>query len=338
MTVHVLATGGTIASHLEDGEWRQLSGADLLAELDGASGRSTHDVVVEDIAAGPSSNLGVDEMLAIAARVAAALDRGASGVIVTHGTDTMELTAFVVDLVLGAIADRPPVVFTGSMRAHSHSAPDGPRNLLDAFSLIDHPDATGREVMVCLDGRAHRAVDVAKVHAASLDAFTSHPFDPVARVHDDRVVFLTPRPAEVLPAVQITWPRPAGEPLPEVPLLTCYPGISADDVAAALAGREAAVLTVFGDLNVPRQLWKPIHRAAADGTLVVLASPAFTDTTGTADLDLLGVIGAGGLSAQKARLALVLALAAGADREAAIGVLRGRQRPCPHHPRSSRHD
>lgn len=335
MTVHVLATGGTIASHLDGDEWRQLTGAELLAELELPTSVSTPGITVEDIATGPSSNLAVDDMLAIAGRIADVLDRGATGVVVTHGTDTMELTAFVADLVLGADAARPPVVFTGSMRAHSHSRPDGPRNLLDAFSIVTDAGSSGREVMVCLDGRVHRAVDVAKVHASSLDAFTSHPFDPMATVHDGRVEFTTLRPTAPSPVAP---PRLRDGALPEVPLITCYPGIPAADVAAAIAGRQAAVLEVFGDLNCPRQLWQPIHRAAADGTLVVLASPAFTDTAGNADLDQLGVVGADNLSAQKARLALVLALAGGANRDGALALLRSRRRLLPPHPRSSRHD
>lgn len=330
MTLHVLATGGTIASHLHGDEWLQLTGADLIAEL--TLDHLGDEIVVEDVAAGPSSNLGVTDMLAIAARIADAATAGATGVVVTHGTDTIELSAFVADLVLGVTGTRPPVVFTGSMRAHSHPAPDGPGNLLDALTLAAHPAASGREVMVCLDGAAHAADHVAKVHAASLDAFTSHPFHPIATVRGREVELMARHPDRRAP-LEVGAP---GD-LPDIPLITCYPGIDATEVATALDGRRAAVLEVFGDLNVPRQLWRPVHEAAEAGTLVVLASRAFTDTTGTDDLTRLGAIGAGGLSAQKARLALVVALACG-DHTTAIDALRSHRRPLLPDLRSSRHD
>lgn len=338
MTVHVLATGGTIASHRSGDEWLQLDGATLLGELDRAHLAAigldpAHDLVVTDVASGPSSNLGVDGMAAIARRIAAALEAGATGVLVAHGTDTIELTAFLTELALGIVDGRAPVVFTGSMRAHSHPRPDGPANLLDALTVAAGPTARGREVMVCLDGTLHRAVDIAKQDATSLDAFTSHPIAPLGSVEHGRVAFTTAPP---LPRPGLRLPQPGDE--LDVPLLTCYPGIGAPTVAAALDGRRGAVLEVFGDLNVPRQLWRPIHTATSAGTVVVLTSRSFTDTIRTADLDRLGAIGAGGLSAQKARLALVAALATTGDRETAIELVHRHRRHLAPHERSSRDD
>jgi L-asparaginase len=338
VTVHVLATGGTIASHLAGDAWLEIDGTTLVAELDPARLAElgldpARDVVVTDITSGPSSNLAVDDMVAIAGRIAAALAAGATGVVVTHGTDTVELTAFVTELLVGVADDRAPVVLTGSMRVHSHPQPDGPTNLLDALTVACAPAARGREVLVCLDGTLHRAVDIAKHDATSLDAFTSHPFAPVGAVGHGRVAFdATPPPAR--PALRL----PAAGTSVDVPLVSCYPGIAASTVAAALEGRRGAVLEVFGDLNVPRQLWRPIHEAATAGTAVVLASRAFTDTTRTSDLDRLGAVGAGGLSAQKARLALLAALGTTDDRDAAIDIVHRYRRPLAPHERSSRHD
>lgn len=330
MTIHVLATGGTIASHRHGDTWLELNGAQLVAELDLAT--LGHDVVVDDVAAGPSSNLSVVDMLAIAERVRLAIVGGATGVVVTHGTDTIELTAFLTELVLGIGPTRPPVVFTGSMRVHSHPEPDGPANLRDALMVAAHPDAVGREVMVALDGRLHAATHVAKVHAGSLDAFTSHPFEPLGSVCDGRPVFAAARPAARTGAAV----PDAG--LVEVALVTCYPGMGPDELAPLLAGRQGAVVEAFGDLNAPRRLWRSLHAAAQSGTLVVLASRAFTDTTRTDDLDQLGVVGAGGLSAQKARLALMVALSTSTDRDDAIAMVHRHCRTLPIDERSSRHD
>jgi L-asparaginase len=322
-----VATGGTLSSHLTTDGWTNLDGrallADLVDELDG----SGIEVTVEDVTAGPSSNLSVDDMRRIVDRVAAALDAGADGVVVTHGTDTMELTAFLAQLLLGVSPDRRPVVFTGSMRVHSHASPDGPGNLLDAIRVAAHPAAVGREVMVCLNGELHAAAAVHKCDATSLDAFTSAPFPPVGHVVDGAPVFSAPRPASTSLATDLHL---------DVPLVTAYPGMSAAGLARALDGTRGAVVEVFGDLNVPMQLWQPVHEAWRAGTLVVLAARPFTDTTRNEGLDLLGAVGAGGLTAQKARLATMAALGSSASREAAVELLHRHAVPRPPHDRSSR--
>lgn len=309
MTVHVIATGGTISSHFDGTEWTNIDGAGLVAEL----GPEVVDrVVVRDVASGPSSNLTVHDMVAIADAVREAFAADAEGVVVVHGTDTMELTAFVCQLVLGVTASRPPVVFTGSMRVHSHSAPDGTRNLRDAIAVAASDRAVGREVMVCLEGTLHAADRVTKCHAASVDAFQSAPFTPIGSVVDGAPMF------HVAPVERPS----ATDFVADVPLVTSYPGIDAASVEAALADVEGAVVEGFGDLNVPQQLWGPIHHAWNRGTLVVLASRPFTPTTVTEGLSMLGAVGAGGLTAQKARLAVMAALGSTPDRDAAVAFLR----------------
>jgi L-asparaginase len=308
MTVHVIATGGTISSHFDGSEWTNIDGAGLIAELGDAVAR---DVVVRDVASGPSSNLTVLDMVSIAESVREALAAGATGVVVVHGTDTMELTAFVCQLALGVTADRRPVVFTGSMRVHSHAAPDGTANLRDAIVVAASDRAVGREVMVCLESTLHAADRVTKCHAASVDAFQSAPFAPIGRVVDGAPVFT---------ATTVERPVATGF-AAEVPLVTSYPGIAPEVLDAALAGVEGAVVEGFGDLNVPQQLWGPIHHAWNRGALVVLASRPFTATTSTADLAMLGAVGAGGLTAQKARLAVMAALGTAGNRDQALVFL-----------------
>lgn len=305
--MHVIATGGTISSDFDGTDWTNLDGPTLIAEL----GPLPVEVHVADVATGPSSNLSTDDMAAIAVHVRDALDAGARGVVVVHGTDTMELTAFVVQLLLGTEAGRRPVVFTGSMRVHSHSAPDGPRNLRDAITVAACDDAVGREVLVCVEGELHAADRVHKRVAASVDAFSSAPFAPVGRVDAGAVIF--DGPAEHR--------RPAAALSGPVPLVVCYPGITADAVAAALGDCHGAVVEGFGDLNLPHATWGPLHRAAQHGALIVLASPAFTPNVGDDELRQLGAIGSGGLTAQKARLALMAALGSTSDREQAIATI-----------------
>jgi L-asparaginase len=325
VTVQLVATGGTISSHRTEDGWTGLDGAALLDDVRAELDADGIDVDVVDVAAGPSSNLSVDDMLAIAGRVRDALDDGVEGVVVTHGTDTVELTAFVTELLLGVDATRRPVVFTGSMRVHSHPVPDGPRNMRDAIRTAAHPDAVGREVLVCLERELHAAARVVKRDAGSLDAFTSAPLGTVGRVVDGAPMFdeaAAPRPAAV------AFER-------DVPLLTCYPGMPADAASRALEGRRGAVIEVFGDLNAPMALWGPIHEAWNAGCLVVLASRPFTDTARGEGLDLLGAVGAGGLTAQKARLATMAALGSHTTRDEAVAFLHRHRLIRPPHERSS---
>lgn len=307
MTVRVLATGGTIASHFDGRAWTEIDGHRLVAELRDLPA----EVSVTDVATGPSSSLSSDDMVAIAQRIEGAIELGAQGVVVTHGTDTMELTAFVAQLLLGTTPERPPVVFTGSMRAHSHPAPDGPTNLRDAIAVAADPSSVGRDVMVCIGGEIHAADRVRKRNGVSLDAFTSYPFEPIGHVRSGAVTHGAPslhrRAAEAMAI--------------DVPLVTCHPGMTADGVAAAARTAAGIVIEGFGDLNVPRSIWQPIHEAWQAGTLVVIASSAFTPNRGDDDLRALGAVGAGGLTAQKARLAVMAALASTSTRDEAIEFL-----------------
>ena len=312
MSLHVIATGGTISSHWDGSEWSNLDGASLVAEVVAAAdGVPIPEVTVTDVASGPSSDLSTEQMVAVARRVRAALEAGAEGVVVTHGTDTMELTAFVCQLLLGASATRRPVVFTGSMRVHSHAQPDGPRNLLDALVVASSAAAVGHDVLVCLEGTLHSARTVRKHTAASVDAFTSSPSQPVGSVREG-VVVLDSRPEPVEAAADLAGP---------VPLVKCYPGVPADDVERLLEGAAGLVVEGFGDLNVPLQLWPVLAGAARRGVAVVVASAVHTPNAGD-ELRPMGVVGAHGLPAQQARLALMAGLSRGSSVDDAYEYLR----------------
>jgi L-asparaginase len=251
-------------------------------------------------------------MVAIARRVGTLLTGGATGVVVSHGTDTLELTAFTLQLLLGTTPQRRPVVVTGSMRPHSHPAPDGPGNLRDALAVAASSVAVGQEVLVCLGAEIHAASRVTKLSTDTVDAFTSTPLGSIGRVADGTVRITGSCGA----------PRRAASGLSvDVPLVACYPSIPAADVERAAEGHRGLVLEVFGDLNVPRHLWGPVHRITSSGTLVVLASRPFTPTLTNEGLQALGAVGAGGLTAQKARLATMAALSTCADRDDAIAFL-----------------
>jgi len=308
MTVLVIATGGTIASHFDGHDWREIDGATLVAEI------SPHETPVEviDIASGPSANLSLDDMRAIAKKVDDGLRQGYQGVVVTHGTDTIELTSFVVQLVLGRSAESRPVVFTGAMRAHSHDSADGPQNLRDSLRLASSSRVGGRGVMVCLDGKVHWADRVRKFDASSLDAFTSRPFAPAGTVDEALAGRLTTAPLA----------PPATDFEQDVVLVTCAPGMNALDSLDRARSARGVVVDAYGDLNVPAALWSGLHDIASDGRLVVITSRAYTPTIESEFLALMGVVSAGGLDAQRARLALMAALGSATDRSEVASILR----------------
>lgn len=322
MTGHLqlLATGGTIAAFHDHGAWRQRPGAELLALVADPPGP----IEVEDVHAGQSANLSTDDMLAVVERVQAAIAGGARGVVVTHGTDTLDQTAFLADMLVGPATNRVPVVVTGAMRHGSHPDHDGPANLADALRLADRADATGHSVVVCMDGNIHAARWVHKVHAQRIDAFSSYPARPVGHIDRKGVRWTGPGPRRP----EVSPPPRLERPAPLVPLLAAYPGIPGEAFTAAVQGVRGIVVEGFGDLHLPESLWQPIRTAVAVGVVVVLASRAHNDTTTNEDLEALGAVGACGLSAPKARLALTVALGTHDDPARAVALLRRLHMQC----------
>lgn len=302
--VHVIATGGTIASHLTDGEWVSLPGEVLVKEL----GPLRVAVDVRDVAAGSSSNLSMDDMMRIVAHVSDAMSTGASGVVVTHGTDTLELTSFLCSLLVDT--SKCAVVFTGAMRPHSATDIDGPRNLRDAIALAADPSTRTHGVVVVLSGTIHSPRHIRKVNSVDIDAFSSYPSSPVGVIIDGA-------PKWKGDARSVAAPAPTRVLETRVPLIVSYPGIDAALLEQACHGSRGVVVEAFGDLNSPENLWPVIRQAADAGVLVALTSNSFTPTVVNEGLALLGARGMGGLTSQKSRLALACALGDGRTRDAA---------------------
>jgi len=311
--VEVLATGGTIASHHDGDEWTNLDGARLVAELGDLT--NIADVSVRDIETGPSSHLSVSDMLSIVDQVARSVSAGSDGVVVTHGTDTIELTAFAASLL---VPTGVPVVFTGSMRPHSHLDPDGPANMRASIAAAASGWAGG--VTVCMNGELHSPRYVRKLNASSVDAFYSIPSGPVGRVEDGVVSSIADVPTQPRLRMPV-------ELCQDVVAVTVFPGMGETDLRRMAGDARGIVIEVFGDLNAPLQIWGPLHEWSSEGRLVVLASGAFTPTVDNDFTRLLGLIGAGGLTAQKARIATMLALSDGRTAGDAGDYLRllGRQ-------------
>jgi L-asparaginase len=253
-------------------------------------------------------------MLTVAERVALALERDeVNGVVVTHGTDTVEETAFLCDLV---IASDKPVAFAVAMRSGGELSADGPRNLLGAAQLANDPQARGLGVVVVLNDEVHAARWVRKQDTYRLSAFRSPDHGPLGRVLAGSVRVLV-RPARLRPLR-----RPAALNRP-VPVIRTYTGMEEHLIGGILDATAAAGLVIEGTGlgNVPGAAEPGIRAAIDRGLPVVVATSAPAGGTdavyggagGGATLAGLGVVQSGSLSAAKARLLLMLLLGNGAS-------------------------
>ncbi|MEV7231719.1 asparaginase [Polymorphospora sp. NPDC051019] len=306
--VLLLATKDTMAYSRRPGHEAVADGAGLLRTV--PDRLLTAEVTVEDVLSEPSWDMTPATMLALARRARAAiLDDGYAGVVITHGTDTLEDTAFLTDLLAGEAALRGGIVLTGAMRHFDDLSADGPRNLASAITAAADPALPGVGVVACLDDELHAARWVTKVDATGVAAFSSAPFPTLGRVVDGRVEMLAARPPRP--------PAPAGEPESDVALIKTYPGMDPVLLTAVVdAGARGVVLEGTGLSNIPAGLLGTVADLVEWDIPVVVASRCRTRGVDLDELSLgaqlagrVGAIGARGLASGKARSALMVALA-----------------------------
>ena len=302
--VSVLATGGTIASrsNVGGGATAQDAGAELVARLDLPPGV---DVRVRDVFRVGSFRMTLDRVHELAQTVATQLqDPDVDGVVVTHGTDTIEETAFFLDLFHG---DPRPVVVTGAQRAADASDSAGPRNLTDAVTAAAAPTARGLGVLIGFGGQLFPAPGTRKTHTLAADTFTNPAGGPLGWVHGGQVAVVTePRrhPALALDAFD-----PAGV---RVDLVACYPDADATALRACVgAGARGIVLAATGAGNANPAICAAVAEATSAGIVVVTSTrvaagpvtPIYGDGGG-ADLLDAGAVPSGLLRPSQARMLL----------------------------------
>lgn len=314
--VTVLATGGTIASRADagGGATAQDDGADLVARLDLPPGVELR---VRDVFRLGSFRMTLDLVHELARAVTAELrDDRVTGVVVTHGTDTTEESAFFLDLFH---ADPRPVVLTGAQRAADAPDSDGPRNLTDAITVAAAPAARGLGVLIGFGGQLFPARGTRKSHTLAADAFTNPSGGPLGWVHGGDVGIVTePRRGPALPLDAFD---PGGV---RVDIVACYPDADPTALrACADAGARGIVLAATGAGNANPGICAAVAELTAAGVVVVTSTrvaagpvAAIYGDGGGVDLLAAGAVPSGLLRPPQTRILLAALL--GVHRDPAV--------------------
>jgi L-asparaginase len=320
-TVRVVSCGGTIASEpAAGGAAPAKTGEDLLAAVPEAGEYA--DLEVTDVAARPGFDMDFGVVSDAAAATRRAVEEGADGVIVTHGTDTLGDTAFALDLVLDVDV---PVVVTGSQRRFDEPGSDAPSNFITAVrAASDGRFAPG--VTVAFDDEIHAAESVVKTHTSALNTFRSPGKGPVAsftrrqvRVHRDPETAATD---ERLPAEALDSERDAEE-FARVPVVHSGTGVGRESLDATIeSGADGVVVEGTGLGNTTGRLGEAVGDVADTVPVVVSTrchagptEPVYGTPGGGVTLRDHGISFAGDLPTAKARVKLVLALTAGFEHD-----------------------
>ncbi|UJR82470.1 asparaginase [Sandaracinus amylolyticus] len=307
--VTILATGGTIAGTASGASAigyhaGAITGEQLVAAAPGIDHLAR--ITTEQVANVGSQDMNDEVWARLARRIDQIFDDGeADGVVVTHGTDTLEETAFFLENVLRS--DRP-VVLVGAMRPSSAISADGPANLYEAVEVAVSPDARGRGVLVVMNDTIHESRDVTKTHTTSVDTFRSPNAGPVGYVDPAAVRFVEPSPTMARPRFERV---PSS--LPRVAIVYAHSNMTAEDVRAVIATRpRGIVLAGVGDGNTSQEALGALRDAVRRGIVVVRSSrvgSGYTNRNVEVDDDEMGFVAALDLSPQKARILTQLLIA-----------------------------
>lgn len=308
-TIKFIATGGTIAMKkhpTSDAPVPAVNGEDLLAAAPEI--KQWASIEVDNFSNLPSSYIDANDWLKLAQNVENALSQATVfGVVISHGTDTLEETAYFLDLTLNS---HKPVVLVGAQRNASENDYDGPRNLLSAVRVAASPDAIDKGVMIVMNHQINAARDATKSHTSDVESFKSGDYGLLGNVDYDRVVFhRSPVRRLKIPLIQTS--------LAAIEIIPMFAGATGSLLDAAIAnGAQGIVIQALGQGHVNESMFKAIESALQQNIPVIISTrvpngrvlPLYGFIGGGKTLKEAGAVFAGNLSPQKARIVLMLAL------------------------------
>lgn len=316
--VTILATGGTIAGAGASADRAGYTAGkipidDLVGSIPSVKKIAT--ITGEQIASVGSQDMTVEiwKKLAIRANEIFAKNE-ADAIVITHGTDTQEETAYFLDLVL--TSDKP-VVLTGSMRPATAISADGPKNLYDAITVAIDPKSKGRGVLVSFNEGIYDAREVMKMSTTKTNAFGSPNTGPVGQAYDGRVEYYSTSDREVNPRKPIV--LTADTKLPRVDIVYMYADAPADQIDLLVSKKVAGIVIAgVGNGNFNKAYMDAVKKAVAAGIIVCRASRTPSGRVVLHDEindEELGTIVSDDLTPQKARVLLMLALTRTKDKK-----------------------
>lgn len=312
----IVFTGGTFSMRIDKkksgGAVPKYSGAELLKKIPEAG--KLANISFYDFGKFPGPHVTPEIMMKLSKQLRKRIaEKKYDGIVITHGTDTLEETAYLIDL---TIETDIPIVFTGSMRNSSEPNWDGPKNLIDSIHVCLNENSRGMGTLVCMHGEVNAASEVTKIFSNEFETFQSLDFGSLGFVQQGRVVYnRLPRHLETIKTDKVN---------SNVDLLTVYAGMDEKFFKhSADSGTDGLVIEALGIGNVPPLAFKGVEYVIKKNIPVVLVSRCPAGETDNIyaypgagkHLHDLGVIFTDYLNGQKARIKLMLALTKTTDRK-----------------------
>ena len=309
--IAIIFNGGTISMKIDEkikAAVPSLSADEIMSMIPGVEDYA--EIEAYTFSSMPSPHMTLETMLKLSKFTTELVERDEiDGVVITHGTDTLEETAYLLDL---TVKTKKPVVVTGAMRSGSELGYDGPFNLATSICTAISDEAVGRGVLVCFNGELNSASEVTKANSMALNAFRTPNFGPIGIVDNDNVIFY--RDANHLEKYDVS------EIKKQVALIKCVVDMDSSYIDYLIEkGCGGIVIEALGRGNVPPKMVEGIKKAIELEIPVVVVSRCFEGRVfesygyegGGKQLKDLGVIFGDTLPGQKARIKLILAINSG---------------------------
>ena len=309
--IAIIFNGGTISMKIDEkikAAVPSLSADEIMSMIPGVEDYA--EIEAYTFSSMPSPHMTLETMLKLSKFTTELVERDdIDGVVITHGTDTLEETAYLLDL---TVKTKKPVVVTGAMRSGSELGYDGPFNLATSICTAISDEAVGRGVLVCFNGELNSASEVTKANSMALNAFRTPNFGPIGIVDNDNVIFY--RDANHLEKYDVSKIEK------QVALIKCVVDLDSSYIDYLIEkGYGGIVIEALGRGNVPPKMVEGIKKAIELEIPVVVVSRCFEGRVfesygyegGGKQLKNLGVIFGDTLPGQKARIKLILAINSG---------------------------